>query len=257
MGARGDDGERADRAAAGDEHALAQQRAGARHRVQGDGERLGKGGFVDRDAVADLVALPRLGNEALAEGALNVRESAWRCRRSACSGNGSAGRADSIRRRCRAGSATWRRGRRPRDPDTFAPDRLDRARDLVAENHRLANPHRAEAAMVEVVQIGAADAAGFDGHLDLAGPTFSGSRSSTRRSRAAWMTTAFMNSLPRCPRSQAGGDATVDVQRMPFDERRCISRQKHRRAGQFVDIAPSRDRRPAPGSARGLAYFPS
>ena len=39
----------------------------------------------------------------------------------------------------------------------------------MAEDHRLAQPHGAEAAVVEVVQVGAADAAGLDRDLDLAG----------------------------------------------------------------------------------------
>jgi hypothetical protein len=39
----------------------------------------------------------------------------------------------------------------------------------MTEDHRLAHPHGAEAAMVEVVQIRSADAAGLDGYLDLAG----------------------------------------------------------------------------------------
>jgi hypothetical protein len=40
----------------------------------------------------------------------------------------------------------------------------------VAEDHRLPDPHRAEAAVVEVVQIRAADAAGADADLDVARP---------------------------------------------------------------------------------------
>ena len=71
--ARGDDGKRTDRTAAGDENALAEQRARPRDRMQGHGERLGKSGLVDRDAVVDLVALPFLGDKALAKCALNMR----------------------------------------------------------------------------------------------------------------------------------------------------------------------------------------
>ena len=37
----------------------------------------------------------------------------------------------------------------------------------MTEDHRLAHPHRAEAAMVEIMQIRSADAAGLDGDLDL------------------------------------------------------------------------------------------
>lgn len=43
----------------------------------------------------------------------------------------------------------------------------DRAGDLVPEDHRFAHPHRAEAAVVEVVQVRPANAARLDGDLDL------------------------------------------------------------------------------------------
>jgi hypothetical protein len=49
-------------------------------------------------------------------------------------------------------------------------DTRHRAGDLVAEDHRLLEPHRAEAAVKIVVQIGAADTARLDAHLDLVGP---------------------------------------------------------------------------------------
>src|SRR3712207_7323345 len=42
----------------------------------------------------------------------------------------------------------------------LGPDLLDRAGDLVPQRHRLPYPHRAEAAVVVVMQVGAADAAG-------------------------------------------------------------------------------------------------
>ena len=55
-------------------------------------------------------------------------------------------------------------------PETPSPERADGARHLMAEDHRLAHADRAEAAVVVVVQIGAADAAGLDGDLDLSRP---------------------------------------------------------------------------------------
>src|SRR6185312_5536211 len=63
------------------------------------------------------------------------------------------------------------------------------------------------------------------------------------------MTTAFMafssaNRRSVRPWSQAGRDAAVDKERVPVDERRCISGQKHRSADQLVDIAPARSWRP-------------
>ena len=51
---------------------------------------------------------------------------------------------------------------------SLGADRLDDARDLVAEDHRLAQPHGAEAAVVVIVQVGAADAAEGDPHANLA-----------------------------------------------------------------------------------------
>ncbi|SCY68443.1 hypothetical protein SAMN03159288_03654 [Rhizobium sp. NFACC06-2] len=44
---------------------------------------------------------------------------------------------------------------------------LDGAGDLMAEDHWLPHAHGAEAAMVVIMQVGAADAARFDGDLDL------------------------------------------------------------------------------------------
>ena len=55
-------------------------------------------------------------------------------------------------------------------PETPSPSDRIGAGHLVAEDHRLAHADRAEAAVVVVVQIGAADAAGLDGDLDLSGP---------------------------------------------------------------------------------------
>ena len=46
-------------------------------------------------------------------------------------------------------------------------DAADRAGDLVAEDHRLLQPHGAEPAVEIVVQVRAADAAGLDAHLDV------------------------------------------------------------------------------------------
>jgi hypothetical protein len=52
-------------------------------------------------------------------------------------------------------------------PATSAADAGDGAGDLVAEDHRLLQPHSAEAAVEIVVQVRAADAAGLDPHLDI------------------------------------------------------------------------------------------
>src|SRR5262245_24645280 len=87
------------------------------------------------------------------------------------------------------------------------------------------------------------------------------------------MTTAFMasssrrwaRSMPRRrnavyraatarPHSQTRGDAAIDIELMPVDERRGDARKKNRRADQFVDIAPSAGRRPLfePGRKGGI-----
>jgi hypothetical protein len=57
-------------------------------------------------------------------------------------------------------------GRHRRHP---CADLHDGAGDLVAEHHRLLDPHGAEAAMVEIVQVRAADAARLDRDADLVG----------------------------------------------------------------------------------------
>ncbi len=52
------------------------------------------------------------------------------------------------------------------------PDARDGAGDFVAEHHRFRDADRAEAAMVEVVKIGAADTAGANPHQQLVGFRF-------------------------------------------------------------------------------------
>jgi hypothetical protein len=55
-----------------------------------------------------------------------------------------------------------------RDARHFRADLLDRAGNLVPECHRLPDPHRAEAAVMVVMQVGAADPAGCNPDLDIA-----------------------------------------------------------------------------------------
>jgi hypothetical protein len=69
----GDDGESSDRAAARDQHPLAQKRPGPIDGVQRHRQRLGESRLVDRDVLGDLVTLPFLGHQALPERALDVR----------------------------------------------------------------------------------------------------------------------------------------------------------------------------------------
>ena len=168
MGAGGDDRQRADRAAAGDEHPPVQKRSGAGNGVQGDRERLGQRGLADRHAVRHLVALAGGGDEALAEGDLNVRE-----------GHGAAVEAHVEAVVRQAGQAVVASAARParRDRHPVADGEVldaraegdDPAGNLMPEDHRLAEPDRAEAAVVEIMQVRPADAAGLDRDLDLAG----------------------------------------------------------------------------------------
>ena len=68
-------------------------------------------------------------------------------------------------------------------PRTSRAHLLDHAGHLVAQHHRLLDAHRAEAAVLEVVQVRAADAAEAHAHLQLVRLAAAGvGTSSTRRS---------------------------------------------------------------------------
>src|SRR5271168_1135865 len=54
-----------------------------------------------------------------------------------------------------------------RDAASLGADGLDDARDLMAEHHRLAQPHDSEAAVIVIMQVRAADAAGGNAHERL------------------------------------------------------------------------------------------
>ena len=136
--------------------------------MQGDGEGLGQRRLADRDAVCGLVALGGAGDEALAEGALDVRE---RHRRAV------EAHVEALVRQPLAAVAAGAAGPARRHGDPVADgeagaavaDGDDVAGDLVAKDHRLPEPDGAEAAVVVAVQVGAADATGLDRDLDLAG----------------------------------------------------------------------------------------
>ncbi len=55
-----------------------------------------------------------------------------------------------------------------RDRADGAADLHDFSCDLVSEHHRFLDANGAEAAVIEIMQIGAADAAGLDGDADVA-----------------------------------------------------------------------------------------
>ena len=68
-----------------------------------------------------------------------------------------------------------------------------------------AQAHRAEAAMIVIMQVRTADAAGFDRDLDLPGAGDAPARvSSIRRSFAAWMTMAFISGPSQRPALASG-----------------------------------------------------
>jgi hypothetical protein len=61
-----------------------------------------------------------------------------------------------------------RDGRAGLDPQNLGADGLDHPRDFVAKNHRLAEAHGSKPAVVEIVQVRAADAAEGDAHANVA-----------------------------------------------------------------------------------------
>ena len=101
--------------------------------------------------------------------------------------------------------------------------RLDGASDIVAQDHRLAYPHRAEAAMVEIMQVGSADAAGLRRDLDLFGtgrlgfaflnPQIAGSMDDDGfHCCTPDPTTAAIEPL------ETDGDPAIDIERVAVDE---------------------------------------
>jgi hypothetical protein len=131
------------------------------------------------------VALPAFSDETLAKRSLNMRH--WHC--AAIKAHVQALVLLALQAIVTAIAGSARRNRdavTDREAGYGRTQRLDGPSDLVTEDHGLAHPHGAEATMVEIMQIRSADAAGLDGDLDLArSQGVSGSRSSTRRSRAA------------------------------------------------------------------------
>ena len=164
---RRDDAERADRPGAGNDHALAEQFARAPRGVQANRERLGHRGFAQRHALGDRLGLRLVADQHFAKRALHMREA----HRAAVEAHVEAmvllaleaiaamvARAARIDRDARAGL----------DPLDLRADGLDDARDFVAEDHRLAQAHRSEAAVVVIMQVRAADAAEGDAHANVA-----------------------------------------------------------------------------------------
>ena len=129
-------------------------------------ERFRHGRFMNGDTVPHLVALIRLGDETLTKRALNMRH-----------GHGGAIKAHvqalvllALQAKFAMVAGPARRYGNPvangETGDTLSQS-LDGTGHLMAEDHRLPHAHRAEAAVIVIMQVGAADATRFDSNLDL------------------------------------------------------------------------------------------
>ena len=149
------------------QHALAQQFARAPRRVQADRERLGHRRLAQRHALGDRLRLRLVADQNFAKRALHMREA----HRAAVEAHVEAMILFALETISAmvAGPARIDRDARPGlDAFHVRADGLHDARDFVAKDHRLAQPHRAEAAVVVIVQVGTADAAEGDAHADVA-----------------------------------------------------------------------------------------
>ena len=219
--AGGDDRQAADRTAAGDEDALAGQRSRLRHRMQTNRQRFGKGGLAHREPRRDREGLMLVDHDLVAEGALHVRK-AHRASEEA--------HVEALMARSLKAIAASSAGVAWVDGDAVArlhandarPHGNNRPRHLMAEDHRLLQPHGAEAAMLEVVQVGAADAAAA--HLDA--------QLARQRRRGFDLLDAQVVGgvdhecfhADRCE-SERGGHAAVDIEDMAVDEFGRFARQ--------------------------------
>ena len=164
---RGGDGERADRASPGDQHALSQQRPRPGHGVERNRQRLGKGRLRGGDRRRQHAGLALADGEALAERALDMREAHCAAEEA---------HVQALVLQAVLAIAAGAAGDAGIDGDELADldradaraDRADRAGNLVAEDHRLLQAHGAEAAMEEIVQVRPAYAAGGDVDTDVA-----------------------------------------------------------------------------------------
>src|SRR6266481_4790686 len=137
-----------------------------------------------------------------------------------------------------------------REPGYGGTQRLDGPGNLVTEDHRLAHSHRAETAMVEIMQIRSADTAGLDGDLDLSrtgclglaflDPKIAGSMNDD--GFHCCPSDGTMATIERC--LETGGDPTIDIERVAIDEGRRLAGQEHSGPDQLLDISPATGRRP-------------
>ena len=152
-----------DRARSEHEDLLAEQRAGAPHRVQAHRDRLRKSRLVERQRLRNRNRLLLLTHQLLAKAAVHVRDphcaaveayiGAMVAQSSLAEG------ADAARQTWIDGDALTRTKR------LYVGAGLDHdASDLVTQHHRMAKPNGAETAVAVIVKIGAADAADCDLH---------------------------------------------------------------------------------------------
>ena len=169
-GVAGDeDRQGADRAGPGHQNPLAQQCSGLSRAVQANGQRLGKGGVFQPHAGRQLDRLVPGADQHLAEPALHVREA---------HGAAEEAHVETVARRSFEAEAASAAGSARVDRYVVAGLHVGHgganhhhlASDLVARDQRFADADRAEAAVLVVVQVRAADAAVADAHLDVVQP---------------------------------------------------------------------------------------
>src|SRR5262249_44499231 len=155
----------ADRARAHDQDALAEHAACIVDSVQADGERLGAGGFIKPD-IADHLALKILHDDLVAKAAIAVRLA----HRAAEKLHFQAMLLlpDPAEAAMTAGQAGTKRDAVSRlDARDLAADGFNGAGDFVAEDDGFADLDRSDAAIPEIMDIRAANAAGADAYADL------------------------------------------------------------------------------------------
>ena len=136
--------------------------------MQADRKRLGHRGFAERQLFRDRDRLRRVDRDMLAKTALHMRHA----HRAAHEAHVEALIAHALAAMDAdaAGTARIDRDARARRKMRNAgADRGDDAGDFVPERHRLLDPHGAEAAVVIIMQVGTADAAGGDLDAHFAG----------------------------------------------------------------------------------------
>jgi hypothetical protein len=171
--ARDQNGESADRTAAGDEHLGSQQRRPLAGGMEADGQRLSHSGLRHRHAGWDWDCLIGLDCDALPKPTLDMRNphrASHEAHVEALVGAPLATVPARAAWLARVDGHPHARGQ----VRNLAADFGDRAGDLVPKRHGLLQPDGAKAAMVKVMQIRAANASGFDADADLVRPGWHG-----------------------------------------------------------------------------------